>query len=155
MYKKRVRRFKLINLFSLILVLTFIFMGCFEVKKDVSTVAKKPKEDFLTVISEIPTTLNNTEKNNEAENLIVSLFEGLVEITDNNKIGPALSKGWRISNNGLDYEFLLREDIKWSNGEKITAKDFKNFLKVYYQRIIILGVMNFILFMEQKIIKRE
>lgn len=129
MYKKRVRRFKLINLFFLILVLTFIFMGCFEIKKDVSTVAKKPKEDFLTVISEIPTTLDNTEKGNEAENLIVSLFEGLVEITDNNKIGPALSKGWRISNNGLDYEFLLRDDIKWSNGEQITSKDFEKFFE--------------------------
>lgn len=129
MYKKRVKRFKLINLFLLILVLAFVFMGCFEIKKDVSTVAQKPKEEFLTVVSEIPTTLDNTEKSNESENLIVSLFEGLVEITDNNKIGPALSKGWKISNDGLDYEFLLRDDIKWNNEEKITAKDFEKFFE--------------------------
>ncbi len=50
--------------------------------------------------------------------------EGLYRLGKNSKIEPGIAKSTKISNNGMTYTFTLRKDAKWSNGEKLTAKDF-------------------------------
>lgn len=122
MYRKTKKEFKIINSLLFILVSIF-FVGCFT-GEAIDTSAPN-EDDSIAMVTELPETLKSG-----SSDLVVSLFEGLVRITDNNKIGPALAKGWKISNDGIDYEFLLSDDIKWSNGEKITAKDFENFFKI-------------------------
>lgn len=121
MYRKTKKEFKIINSLLFILVSIF-FVGCFTGEAIDTSVPNE--DDSIVMVTELPETLKSG-----SSDLVVSLFEGLVRITDNNKVGPALSKGWKISNDGIDYEFLLNDDIKWSNGEKITAKDFENFFK--------------------------
>ena len=37
-----------------------------------------------------------------------------------------LAKSWDKSADGLKWTFHLRDGIKWSNGDPITAQDFKN-----------------------------
>jgi oligopeptide transport system substrate-binding protein len=54
-----------------------------------------------------------------------ALFESL--LTRNSKtlaIEPAAAESWQISDDNLTYRFKLRDDLKWSNGEPLTAKDF-------------------------------
>ncbi len=57
--------------------------------------------------------------------ILMGLFEGLVteDPKDLHPI-PGLAKSWDISPDGLVYTFHLREGLKWSNGEPITADDF-------------------------------
>ena len=41
------------------------------------------------------------------------------------KVIPAAAKSWEISEDALTYTFHLREGGKWSNGDAVTANDFK------------------------------
>jgi len=55
--------------------------------------------------------------------ILDDLFEGLITYDAEGKIVPGVAESWTISNDGLVYRFKLR-DAKWSNGDKIEAKDF-------------------------------
>ena len=52
------------------------------------------------------------------------LFEGLYRFDDDSTPVPGLAEKVSISDDGLKYTFTLKDDIKWSNGEPITAQDF-------------------------------
>lgn len=50
--------------------------------------------------------------------------EGLYRLGKNNKVLPGIAKKTAISKDGKTYTFTLRRNAKWSNGDKVTAKDF-------------------------------
>ena len=52
------------------------------------------------------------------------LFEGLISHAPDGSLVPGVAERWEISGDGLRYEFFLREDARWSNGEPVTAHDF-------------------------------
>jgi len=64
--------------------------------------------------------------------LLTSLFEGLVtHANDGVTILPGAAESWDISPDGLIYTFHLRSNGKWSNGDPVTAQDFRDsFLRV-------------------------
>lgn len=53
------------------------------------------------------------------------VMDGLVELDDNDVPVPAIAESWEVTNDGKTYTFKLRQDALWSNGEKVTAADFK------------------------------
>lgn len=57
--------------------------------------------------------------------VIENVFEGLVRFGPQGNIIPAAAKSWLISSDGLTYTFTLRPDLKFSNGQPLTAKDFE------------------------------
>ena len=57
--------------------------------------------------------------------IIVEIFSGLVTLNKELDIIPDLAESWDISDDGRIYTFNLRDDIKFSNGDKVTASDFK------------------------------
>ena len=56
--------------------------------------------------------------------LISNLFEGLVDLDSELNVIPAAAKNWQISEDGRTYRFNLRENLQWSDGTPLTAKDF-------------------------------
>lgn len=56
---------------------------------------------------------------------MIALFEGLTQFDAKFKVVPNIAKSWTVSEDGLVYTFKLRDDVKWSNGDKLTAQDFK------------------------------
>lgn len=65
-------------------------------------------------------------------NIQKDLYEGLVGESANGDLVPGVALNWTISKDGLRYQFNLRQDAKWSNGDPVTADDF-----VYsWQRIV-------------------
>ena len=58
-----------------------------------------------------------------------NLYDGLLKFDDNLNIVPDIAKevpttsNGGISSDGLTYTFKLRNDVKFSNGDKVTAKD--------------------------------
>ena len=57
--------------------------------------------------------------------VILSLYEGLVsKNTKTLAIEPAVAERWDISKDGLVYTFHLRDNARWSNGDKFVANDF-------------------------------
>lgn len=57
--------------------------------------------------------------------IIQQIFEGLVKWGEDNKIHPGLATSWDIKNGGKTYIFHIRKDVKFSNGQPLTAADFK------------------------------
>ena len=56
---------------------------------------------------------------------IQNIFGGLLKFDDNLKIVPDIAESMpEVSSDGLTYTFKLRKDVKFSNGDKVTAKDF-------------------------------
>jgi len=55
--------------------------------------------------------------------LIENLFCGLVELTPEFDVVPALAVNWEISADGREYVFRLRGDARWSDGRPVTAGD--------------------------------
>ena len=57
--------------------------------------------------------------------IIVEIFSGLVTLNKDLEIIPDLAESWEVSDDGKTYTFNLRKDIKFSNGDPVTAEDFK------------------------------
>jgi peptide/nickel transport system substrate-binding protein/oligopeptide transport system substrate-binding protein len=55
--------------------------------------------------------------------LIQQLFDGLVQFDKDLNVIPALAKSWKISPDGLTYNFSLRKDVKFHQGKEMTAED--------------------------------
>ena len=55
--------------------------------------------------------------------LIEQLFSGLVELTPDLDVTPALARTWEVSDDGREYVFRLRDDARWSDGRPVTAGD--------------------------------
>lgn len=57
--------------------------------------------------------------------VVRAVFEGLTD-TDSKtlKTIPAIATDWKASDDFKTWTFNLRRDAKWSNGERVTAKDF-------------------------------
>ncbi len=53
------------------------------------------------------------------------IMEGLLRKDKNGKPVAGLAKEWTSTPDGLVWTFKLRDGLKWSNGDPITAKDFK------------------------------
>ncbi|RKJ90004.1 peptide ABC transporter substrate-binding protein [Aeromonas veronii] len=58
------------------------------------------------------------------EAVLVDLFEGLVSEDGQGHIVPAQAQRWEVSEDGLEWRFFLRPQLKWSNGEPLVAADF-------------------------------
>lgn len=55
--------------------------------------------------------------------LCMQLFDRLVEQWPERTIVPSLADRWDISDDGLRYVFHLRQGLRWSDGEPLTAHD--------------------------------
>jgi oligopeptide transport system substrate-binding protein len=58
--------------------------------------------------------------------IVLSIFEGLARFTPDTYRGePGAAARWEISEDGRVYTFHLRNDARWSNGDRVTAHDFQ------------------------------
>ncbi len=57
-------------------------------------------------------------------NVINNMFEGLMREVDG-KLEPAMAESYTVSDDNLVYTFKIRPDVKWSDGQPVTAKDFE------------------------------
>ncbi|PSP18632.1 MAG: peptide ABC transporter substrate-binding protein [Cyanobacteria bacterium QS_8_64_29] len=60
----------------------------------------------------------------ESPNVFGYTYQGLVEENPiKGEIEPALAQSWQIAEGGQRVTFVLREGLKWSDGESLTARD--------------------------------
>jgi peptide/nickel transport system substrate-binding protein/oligopeptide transport system substrate-binding protein len=57
--------------------------------------------------------------------IAAKLFNGLVRFNENLDIVPDIARSWSLSPDQLTYTFRLRRDVRFSNGRKVTAHDFR------------------------------
>src|SRR5262245_10188174 len=67
----------------------------------------------------------------EAEGIITPFFysyalhDALVKPMPGNRLAPCLAESWSVSKDGLTYDFVLRKNARFHNGELVTADDVK------------------------------
>ena len=57
--------------------------------------------------------------------ILYALHDALVKPMPGNAMAPSLAESWSMSKDGLVYEFVLRQGVKFHNGEPVTADDVK------------------------------
>lgn len=59
--------------------------------------------------------------------IVIELFSGLVKLTGESEdpIAMDLAESYSVSNGGKTYKFVLKDDLKFSDGSPLTASDFK------------------------------
>ena len=58
-------------------------------------------------------------------NTIITVFETLLIINENNEAVPGQAESWTTSEDGLTWTFTMRDGLKWSDGTELNAKDFE------------------------------
>lgn len=72
-----------------------------------------------------PETLDPHKSSTVAEaHILRDLYEGLLTYDNHGAIIPGAATAWTISEDGLTYDFTLRENGRWSNGDPVLASDF-------------------------------
>jgi ABC-type oligopeptide transport system substrate-binding subunit/class 3 adenylate cyclase/ribosomal protein L40E len=57
--------------------------------------------------------------------VICHLFSGLAEINQELDVIPAVASSWQVLDEGRRYIFHLRNDVAWTDGKPVTARDFE------------------------------
>ncbi|PWK11574.1 peptide ABC transporter substrate-binding protein [Tumebacillus permanentifrigoris] len=94
---------------------------------DNSTASKtdSTQELNLALSDEIPTMDLSKATNAISFTLFANINEGLTRLDKDGKAQPALADKWEVSADGKTYTFHIRDGVKWSNGDPVTAKDFE------------------------------
>jgi len=114
---------------SLLLVLCLTYTGCFNTNVPSTYYGKvvTPKtQEFRWSNGGLPQTFDPAFAAAPPDtDAVRALFEGLTDY-DPKTLDPvpAVATRWESSNDGRVWTFYLRDNARWSNGEKVTAQDF-------------------------------
>ena len=129
---------RIIKTVALVLVLSLFLGGCgsftdkpaasdtpTETGKDAPEVVSEEKTLKVSLENDIPDLNQTTTTDTISFTILNNIEEGLFRLDEENKPQPAMAESVKLSDDGLTYTFTLRDGIKWSNGEPVTAQDFK------------------------------
>ena len=106
---------------SFIICVTFALFGCSP--QSFKSQAAENLSQLVTVTLADPKTFNWV-LNQEFPHVFLFTYEGLTfENRITGEIEPALAESWEISKDKKRVVFTLRENLKWSDGEPLTADD--------------------------------
>ena len=57
--------------------------------------------------------------------ILYALHDALVKPMPGNPMTPSLAESWSLSKDGLAYEFVLRQGVRFHNGDPVTSEDVK------------------------------
>lgn len=97
------------------------------VAADAGDTAPRQGGVFNTLWSDPPTIDPHLVTDGTSYGVVIEVFSGLVRLGSDpvNPFEPDLAESWSVLGNGTIYEFKLRKDLKFSNGDPVTAQDFK------------------------------
>ena len=68
--------------------------------------------------------------------LVALTYSGLLRLRANGELEPDLAKSYAVSDDGLIYTFKLRPNLRWSDGEPLTADDIIFTVKLTQDSVI-------------------
>ncbi|MCQ2969615.1 MAG: ABC transporter substrate-binding protein, partial [Clostridium sp.] len=88
------------------------------------------KADIVYSINDIPDNMKNIASlSTRQQDIICAVSKGLIEIDSQGNMIPALAKSVETTDDGIQYNFTIREDVFWSDGKTITADDLVQFFR--------------------------
>ena len=79
----------------------------------------------VNLAAEIDDLNSSTTTDSVSFEVLVNTMEGLYRLDPDDEPIPAMAKGVEVSDDGLSYTFTLRDGVTWSNGDPVTAEDFR------------------------------
>ena len=120
---------KIKSLTGLILVLALILTGCGgkdSADKSGGAEDGSSGQILYTANRSEPGTLDPALAQGTHESWILNhLFTGLLAYDEEGNLVPGMADMPEISEDGLHYTFKIKDGMKWSNGDPVTAKDFE------------------------------
>lgn len=112
------------------LVLAICMVVCFAAcaaKEPADPSAPKAEATNVTVqIGPNPETLDPALNSAvDGGNMLITLFETLLIIDEDNQVQPGQAEKYEVSEDGLTWTFTMRDGLKWSDGSELNAKDFE------------------------------
>lgn len=107
---------KMLAIFLSAALFVTAFAGCGKKKADGITVQIGPNPETL------DPALNSAV---DGGNMLITLFETLLIIDQDNKVQPGQAEKCEVSPDGLTWTFTMRDGLKWSDGTELNAKDFE------------------------------
>jgi oligopeptide transport system substrate-binding protein len=99
--------------------------ACGQATDDAATPAAHEARPLRRGLGAEPGTLDpRLAADNAALAVVGDLYEGLTTETRDGAIVPGAAEAWTIDADGLAYDFRLREGLRWSNGDPLTAAHF-------------------------------
>ncbi|NIP37801.1 MAG: peptide ABC transporter substrate-binding protein [Candidatus Dadabacteria bacterium] len=116
------------NIIFFLFLVSITVIGCSDSRDSQDNASvQTPKRDTLRInIGTEPPTLDWSKSTDSTSyTILINIMEGLTTFGKDYKPVPALAESWQISKDGTIYTFKLREDVKWSDGRPLVAKDFE------------------------------
>lgn len=108
-----------------ILLLSTILFGCTNANDEAST-SKDDNENMLTIAWTRDVGAMNPHVYNPSQLFAQSMvYEPLVSYKDGGELKPHLAESWDISEDGKEYTFHLRQNVKFSDGSNLNAEIVK------------------------------
>jgi oligopeptide transport system substrate-binding protein len=127
------RKLKVMALF--LVVVTLLLSGCFNNSGTSEPTGTKDKPGGNNEVTEKiirtnsgsePGSLHPGKAEGSHDSWILDhTFVGLIKKTAEGKIVPGMADTWEQSDDSLTWTFHLKEGLKWSNGDPLTATDFE------------------------------
>lgn len=116
-------RLKKILVKFIITMMCFVLVGCSTSEQNSNTDIQQVKDEIVYASTKDIRDINPHLYSGEmaAQNMV---FESLVKNTEDG-IQPWLAKSWDISEDGCEYTFYLRDDVKFTDGVKLNAEVVK------------------------------
>ena len=113
-------RKRIVSILTVLLTLTIALGGCAGGKAGSSS----------KIVVGIPQDLEDSLDPHKAvaagtKEVLFNMFEGLLKPNENGELIPAVASEYTVSDDGLVYTFVLRDGVKFHNGNRVTAEDVK------------------------------
>lgn len=109
-------------------VLTVLFLSTFIEQNN--TDEDNDEDSIVMSVSNLNLDLDKTKGlSKDDENIICATCRGLVKSNNSNEVVPDLAENIDISKDGIEYKFILKDDIYWSDGEKIKPEEILRYFK--------------------------
>ncbi|MBF4807057.1 MAG: ABC transporter substrate-binding protein, partial [Pseudoleptotrichia goodfellowii] len=118
---------KITKLTGLLIILVFVVLACSGKKEEKieDKGAGKIKDTIVYGISSSPTGIFNPLISDtvydDAVNTMV--YDSLLKLDKEQKLVPSMAESYEVSKDGLELTFKLKDNIKFSDGTPVTAKD--------------------------------
>ena len=120
-YSSIIPNFQRLRLPLILATITALFVGACN-PSNFRSEAAETSQLILSQLSD-PKTFN-LALSQESPNIFAYTFEGLTTLNPvSREIEPALAESWEMSEDGLEFVFKLRENLKWSDGKPLTSND--------------------------------
>lgn len=123
-YKKEMYLMKTKRLIAVILAVVM----CLSAMALLSSCGNSKKDDAGITVQIGPNTETLDPALNSAVdggNMLITLYETLLIIDEDNKVQPGQAEKYTVSDDGLTWTFTMRDGLKWSDGTELNAKDFE------------------------------